>query len=134
VRISIRVVLLSTAVALLCGCQPNAKHVKATISYIDRNCEIIQTTYDGDYKEKSRSTYTDSCSSIDEWDKVREKRDKKVAGKAVVHVDYTAPQTGQSLSGEIKFDGGDDEFYTLKAGDQIDILVSDADPTKIAIA
>ena len=134
VRIAIHAAMLVTAAAMLSGCQPNAKQVKATISYIDRNCEIIETTYDADYKEKSRNTYTDSCSSIDEWDKIREKRNKKVSGKAVVHVDYTAPQTGEALSGEIKLDGLDDEFYTLKAGDQIDILVSDADPTKIARA
>jgi hypothetical protein len=41
------------------------------------------------------------------------------------------PQTGQPGTGELKFDGRDDEFYRLKAGDEIDILVSDADPTRI---
>jgi len=119
---------------LLGGCQPNAKETKATISYIDRNCDIVETTYDADYKEKARTTYRDSCSSIEEWDKVREKRNKVVSGKAVVHLDYVAPQTGQQLTAELSFDGRDDEFYTLKAGDQMDILVSDSDPTKIARA
>jgi hypothetical protein len=33
--------------------------------------------------------------------------------------------------GELRFDGRDDEFYRLRAGDQVDILVSNSDPTKI---
>ena len=32
---------------------------------------------------------------------------------------------------ELKFDGRDDEFYNLKAGDDVTILVSDADPSRI---
>lgn len=62
---------------------------------------------------------------------MKTKRKKDVSGKAIVHLDYTAPQTGQAQTGELRFDGHDDEFYKLKAGDQIDILVSNADPTKI---
>lgn len=134
VGISIRTAVLMTAAAALCGCQPNAKKVKATISYIDRNCDIIETKYDGNDKETSHDTYRDSCSSADDWDKVREKRNKVVSGKAVVHVEYIAPQSGQELSGELSFDGRDDEFYTLKAGDEVDILVSNSDPTRIAKA
>ena len=42
----------------------------------------------------------------------REKRNKVVSGKAVVHLDYTAPQSGQELSGGMSFDGGDDQFYS----------------------
>lgn len=109
----------------------NFKPAKATISYIDRNCDIIETTYDGDYKKKASRTYRDSCNSIDEWDKVRSKRNKAVSGEAVVHLDYIAPQTGQSVTGELVFDGREDEFYSLKAGDEVSILVSNSDPTKI---
>jgi hypothetical protein len=109
----------------------NFKPAKATVSYIDRNCDIVETTYDSNDKMKSSRTYRDSCNSIDEWDKVRSKRNKMVSGKAVVHLDYTAPQTGQETTGELTFDGRDDEFYSLKAGDQIDILVANSDPTKI---
>jgi hypothetical protein len=109
----------------------NFKPAKATVSYIDRNCDIIETTYDADYKKKSARTYTDSCNSIDEWEKVKSGRKKDVSGKAVVHLDYTAPQTGRSQTGELTFDGHDEEFYRLKAGDSIDILVSNSDPAKI---
>jgi len=109
----------------------NFKPAKATISYIDRNCDIIETTYDGDYNRKSTRKYRDSCNSIDEWDKVKTKRNKVVSGKAVVHLDYTAPQNGQAETAELVFDGRDDEFYTMKAGDEVNILVSNTEPRKI---
>jgi hypothetical protein len=109
----------------------NYKAATATVSYIDRNCDIVETTYDADFKNKESHTYRDSCYSIDEWDKGRAKLNKVVSGKAVVHIDYTAPTTGQPLSGELKFDGHDNEFYALKAGDTVRILVSNSDPAKI---
>jgi hypothetical protein len=126
-----RAMVAAAVGAALAGCAPNAKKAMATITTIDRNCTIIETEYDADYKKKSSRSYTGACNSIDEWDRVREKRNKDVAGSAVVHLAYTAPQTGQSETGELKFDGHDDEFYQLKAGDEIAILVSDADPTRI---
>ncbi|MBV8908704.1 MAG: hypothetical protein JOZ20_06865 [Sphingomonas sp.] len=116
---------------LLSACAPNAKETKATVVYIDRECQIITTKYDENFKPTDHETRTDSCNSIAEWDKVREKRNKVVDGTAVVHVSYMVPQTGQPGTGELKFDGRDDEFYNLKAGDDIAILVSDADPARI---
>ena len=125
------VVFTVVACAALAGCVPNAERTTATITFIDRTCEIVRTAYDEDYKKIGSSTFKDSCNSIDEWDKVREKRNKVVDGSAIVHLSYMVPQTGQPGTGELKFDGRDDEFYRLKAGDEIDILVSDADPTRI---
>ena len=109
----------------------NFKPATATITTIDRNCDIVETSYDGDYKRKSSRIYRDRCNTIDEWDKVRAKRDKDVSGKAVVHLSYTAPQNGSSQMADLVFDGHDDEFYRLKAGDEVKILVSNSDPTKI---
>ena len=128
------VMLVVTSACTLVACSPNAQHTKATVSYIDRNCKIVQTTYDADYKRTGSETLTKTCSEADDWEKVRSKRNKVADGKAVVHVTYTAPQNGQMQSGELTFDGRDDEFYELKAGDEIEILVSNADPTKIARA
>ena len=107
------------------------QRTKASISVIDRNCQIIESTYDADYKRKSSRVYTDSCSSIEEWSKVRDKRTKDVAGTAVVHLNYSAPGTGKPQTAELKFDGHDDEFYKLKAGDELEILVNESDPTKV---
>jgi hypothetical protein len=109
----------------------NWRPAKAEVSYIDRKCTIIRTTYDENYKPEEKQTFTDSCNSIDEWDKVRTKRNKTVDGTAVVHLSYNAPQGGQPETAELTFDGRDDEFYNLKAGDRVDILVSNSDPTKI---
>ena len=109
----------------------NWKPVKASVDYIDRNCQIIETSYDPNYHRTGSRTYTDSCSSLDEWQTVREKRTKVVQGTAVVHLSYTAPQTGVPETAELNFNGRDDEFYQLNAGDQIDILVNNDDPSKV---
>ena len=109
----------------------NYKAATATVSYIDRNCDIVTTVYDANDKAQSSSTRRGACNSIVEWEKVKTKRTKDVSGDAVVHLSYTAPQTGQTASGEIRFTGRDDEFYKLKAGDEVKILVSNSDPTKI---
>lgn len=112
----------------------NYKPASATISTIDRNCQIVETTYDSDYKRKSARVYTDSCNSIDDWEKVRANHAKKIEGKAVVHLSYTAPQTGQPMMGELVYTGRDEEFYALKAGDEVKILVSNSDPASITKA
>ena len=108
----------------------NYKPAKASIYLIDRECNFVETTTDEDGKKTARGV-TDDCNSTDEWANVREKRNKVVSGKAVVKISYTAPQDGSSHSSELNFDGRDDEFYKLKAGDEIDVLVSNDDPSKV---
>ena len=49
----------------------------------------------------------------------------------MIHVTYTAPQDGATHTAKLNFDGRDDEFYELNAGDEIDVLVSKSDPDKI---
>ena len=133
--VRLRIAVLAVAIGpALGGCIPNAKRAHASVVYIDRTCTIIRTSFDEDHKVKDQSSYKDACNSIDEWQKVRTNRTKDVEGKAVVHLSYTAPQTGEAKMGELVFDGSDDEFYSLKAGEEIDILVSNTDPTKIAKA
>ena len=124
---------LAAAIMLVsAGCSPNADRVKATITTIDRTCDIVETTYAGAEKVPTSSrTYTDACSSIEEWSTVKKKRNKRVSGKATVHVAYTAPSDGSYQTGEFHLTGRDDEFYELKAGDEVEILVSKTDPTKM---
>ena len=52
----------------------------------------------------------------------------------MVHVSYTAPQNGSYQTGEFTLTGHDDAFYSLRAGDEVEILVSKSDPTKISLA
>ena len=104
---------------------------KASVSYIDRSCKIVQTAYDENWNAKSSRTFTDACSSVDEWEKVRAKRTKLVEGKAVVHLDFVVHETGQSGTAELKYTGRDDEFYEMKAGDEVEILVNKDDPTRV---
>jgi len=107
----------------------NYQAAKASVYLIDRTCDIIETTTSAG--SKSTRVYKGDCKSIDAWEKAKSKRDKSIAGTAVVKVTYNAPQDGSYQSSELKFQSRDDEFYDLKAGDEIDILVSNEDPTKI---
>jgi len=109
----------------------NYTAAKASVSMIDRTCDIIETETSPDGHKSSR-TYSGECKSVDEaWDKAKTKHDKKIAGKATVTVDYIAPKDGSSQTAELRFTARDDEFYDLKAGDEINILVRNDDPTKI---
>ena len=108
----------------------NYAPAKASVYLIDRKCNMVEATTEANGRTTARG-YNDDCKSIPEWEVVREKRNKTVSGKAVIHVNYTAPQDGSSRTSKLEFDGRDDEFYELKAGDEIDVLVSNDDPTKV---
>lgn len=112
----------------------NYTPAKGTVDTIDRECQFTETTTDPDGKTTARGI-TDSCNSTDEFKEVADskKRTRNIAGKAVVHVSYTSPKDGSWQVGDLHFDGRDDEFYKLKAGDQVDILVSNDDPKKIML-
>ena len=116
-------------VACAAGCSPTADRVKATVTTIDRTCDFVETTFEGK-KAISARGYTDSCNSTDEWAKLREKRNKKISGHATIHVSYVAPADGAEHTGEFKVTGRDDAFYELKAGSEVEILVSKTDPAK----
>ena len=114
----------------------NYKPAKASVTTIDRTCDFVETTYDtATNKAVSARGMTDSCNSTDEWDKVRdqvrENKHKKIAGSETVHLSYTAPQDGSFRTAELNFSGSDDEFYELQAGSEVNILVSNSDPSKI---
>lgn len=106
------------------------KSAKASVYLIDRKCDIVETTTTTDGKKTARG-YNDDCKSIAAWESAKAKRDKTISGKAVIKVSYTAPQDGSYRTSELSFTSRDDEFYELKAGDEIDVLVSNSDPSKI---
>ena len=112
----------------------NYTPAKASVFLIDRKCDIIETVTSPD-GHKSSSTYNGECKSVDDaWDKAQSKHDKKISGRATVKVTYVAPKDGSSQTAELHFTARDDEFYDLKAGDEINILVRNDDPTKITKA
>jgi hypothetical protein len=104
---------------------------KATITTIDRKCQIIETKYDENYTRKESSTRSGDCNSVEEWEKVKAKHDKTIVGHAVVHVSYVAPQNGQSENGDLEFTPRENEFFDLRAGDEIKILVYKTDAARI---
>jgi hypothetical protein len=121
------------------GCGASGVPATATVTTIDRLCTIVETTtHDIDdprangrtVPASEQRTYKDDCKLVSEWDKVRTKRTKTVDGEAKVHVNYTR-KDGKSGSATLTFDGRDDEFYDLKAGDSFDVLVDEQDPTRV---
>ena len=129
-----------TGCFLVTGCGVETVAGKATVSTIDRTCEIIETNtrqVDDPRAKGSKldaaemKSTTGDCKSVEEWDEVRTKRTKKVQGTALVHVNYVAPQDGLTHSATLEFDGRDDEFYELRAGDEIDIRIAKDDPKRI---
>ena len=108
----------------------NYKPVKASVFKIDRQCRFDRVWTDG-----KREAVTDSCSSTDEFKELAQQgpvgRKKVVDGTATVKVSYNAPQDGSYQTSQLKFTGRDEEFYKLKAGDEINVLVSNKDPSKI---
>ena len=108
----------------------NYKPAKASVYLIDRKCDIIETRKSAEGTKTVRD-YNDDCKSIGAWETAKAKRDKTISGNAVIKVSYTAPQDGGYHTSALAFTSRDDEFYDLKAGDEIDILVSNSDPSKI---
>ena len=108
----------------------NYQEAKASVFLIDRQCKFTR-----EYEDGRSEPITQSCNATDEFKALANapagKRKRDVDGKAVVKVSYTAPQDGSYQTSELRFDGRDDEFYQLKAGDQIDVLVSNDDPALI---
>ena len=107
------------------------KSAKAAVFMIERKCDIVETTKTSDGRTISARKYNDDCNSIDDWQKAKAKHDKSISAKATVKVSYTAPQDNSSQTSQLEFTSKDDEFYDLKSGDVVDILVSNEDPTKI---
>lgn len=108
----------------------NYQSARASVVMIDRMCDMTETTTEPDGTTTARGM-RDSCNSVEEWETVKEKRNKVVSGTATVHVTYVAPQDGSSQTSQLSFTGRDDEFYELKAGDEFEVLVSNDDPSKI---
>ena len=136
----IAVLLVAPSWLTLSGCSVGGLPAKATVTTIDRTCEIIETiTRQVDdprapghkLEAQEHNSTTGDCSSVEEWAEVRHAHTKKVVGTADVHVDYQAPQDGSYHSATLSFTGRDDEFYDLRAGDSVDILVAKDDPARI---
>ena len=112
----------------------NYKPADATVFRIDRTCSFTRVYQGGPEKKPSEQVEQD-CSATDEFKAIASsaKRQKDVDGKAVVKVSYTAPQDHGYHTGELRFDGHDDQFYALMAGDTVKILVANKNPDKIRL-
>jgi hypothetical protein len=120
---------------LLAGCSGGVP-TTATVTTIDRSCTIIEKSYkqglDGEKvagTEEEVRRYKGDCNEIDDWEEVKAKRSKSIDGSADINFVYTGPD-GKQHNGTLTFDGRDDEFYDLKAGDPMPIKVAEDDPKR----
>ena len=89
----------------------------ATVEKIDRTC-LLKDTQTGAQK------YGDCGGrAFFNAQAYRDGKREDLEGKAVVLIMYTAPQDGSFQSGELNFNGHQDPFYQLKAGDHLPIRV-----------
>ena len=111
--------------AALAGCDSNTIPVKATVLSIDRTCTFIT-------RDAAKTESDEPCSTTPEF---REFADKgklgkeRLIGNEVMHLSWTAPADGSMHYGDLKFTGRDDEFYTVNAGDLMDIRIKKDDPS-----
>ncbi|MFL6734964.1 MAG: hypothetical protein ACJ8EY_09745 [Sphingomicrobium sp.] len=134
-----RILFTAPLLGAVAACGSPGLPAKATVVTIDHECVIIESTGrsvddprgGGQINASEMRTTKGECKSVDEWAEVRKKRNKKVDGTAAVHVEYRAPQDGSFRTGTLNFTGRDDEFYELKAGDTIDIVVAKDNPDRI---
>lgn len=103
--------------------------VKAVVGTVDRSCTFVS--------EKGGESKTDYCgdsASLTSDPKIFKdgKRIASVKGSAKVSLMYTAPN-GSSQSGSTDVSANDDLYYTLKAGDEVAILVDRKDPTRFIL-
>jgi hypothetical protein len=100
---------------------------KGSVFRIDRECGFTRV-YEGGKQEAVR----ESCNSTDEFGEIARsgKRAKDVDGTAVGR-GVADLDDGSARTADLRFDGRDDEFYKLKAGDEVAILVNNEDPAKI---
>lgn len=114
--------------------QFNNDAVEGTVYNIKRTCNY-DTYYENDEgKRTSIGQKTNPCTSTTEFRKIAsdyQHRVKDIKGNVVVTVRYATPENNGYYLADLKFDGGDDEFYTLHEDDKIKILVNKSDPTKI---
>jgi hypothetical protein len=102
---------------------------------IDRTCGFNTTHSVGGKVTKVERTKK-RCNSTNEFAKIRANPDNpgmRVDGTATMYVTYASPIDQSQLSGTLKFDGSDREFYAINAHDKITILVSKADPSQIKL-
>lgn len=131
-----RIVLLLTVAPLALSVTACGNSVPATamVTTIDRKCTIVEQAYTesptGNRTMGAKRNYEGECHEIDDWETVKKKRGMNLKGKAEVHLSYVGPD-GKSHTGTIKVDGRDAEFYDLKAGDSVQIMMDPDQPERI---
>ena len=111
--------------------------IDAEILRIERTCSfsITKTTTEPTGRTSREMSSDDSdCDSTPEFETVRttaKAQRKRVAGKGVATLEYTPPGASEPVTGEIKLDGGDDEFYDWRRHDHVQIMMSKSDPKRI---
>ena len=111
----------------------NYKPAKASVSYIDRTCDFLETTEKAGVK--TARALSDSATLRANGTRSAKRSatsaERRSPAQRQCNLTSTAPQDGSYRTAELKFTGRDDEFYELQAGDEVRIMVNNSDPSKI---
>ena len=133
---------LTAASVLLAGCDSNSVPVDGTVVSVAYKCRYdIQGDDARALAERAKrgDTPTDAemfgdCSSDPDFLAARADFDAnktRFSGKAKVRVSFISPVDNSSVDGEVEFDGDDREFYTLRNGSPIPLMVNKTDHSRI---
>jgi hypothetical protein len=123
-------VIAIAVIAGVSGYDRAANYVSTTgkVFGIERTCSFDTVSGAG-----RKSVSEDRCDSTDEFEHIGDKPTKKIVGKAKLHISYVSPIDKSDQTSVVELDGGDDEFYKIHRDDEVKILVSKTDPTKIRL-
>ena len=125
---------LLLTLSLLAACGPRGTYITAVVERVERSCEYTETakTRDRDTGATTRSSTKRNldCSSDPAFLKIkRGDRSKRLYGHATAIVRYTSPQDQKPHQAWVKIDSKDRHFYSLDAGQQVQVRVDPEDPS-----
>lgn len=132
-------IIAASGTAFLAGCGESVPRIAAKVERIERRCEYTETSY-RDYgggkrtKTGSRERYYD-CSDDPKFLAIQSGRtpDVRINGTATIIARYTSPADKKDHTAWIKIESGDREFYSVKAGQEIQIALDPQDSSKASL-
>jgi hypothetical protein len=137
----------TTAVAALivAGCDSNMVPIEGAVVSVTHECRY---NIRGEQRERLRdqaragqsidqSNMTGDCSNDADFLQVRanpEAHNVRFSGSARVKVTFISPIDNSSVDSEIRFNGDDDEFYTMIPGQPVQLRVNKTDHSQVRYA
>jgi hypothetical protein len=133
------------AALIVAGCDSNMVPIEGAVVSVTHECRYdirgaqAETLRDQARAGRSidRSNLTGDCSNDPDFLQVRANPDGhnvRFSGSAKVKVTFVSPIDNSSVDSEIRFDGDDDEFYTMIPGQPVPLRVDKTDHSRVRYA